>query len=96
MNWFCFLEMICCVPGCDKYSGMSNKFSRLPKEKAILDIWLKNINNPSLFGLEEKKYKNYAVCTRHFAAECINTSAVNTQKCIKKGSIPTLFLAGSK
>ncbi|GLV40962.1 hypothetical protein CBL_08536 [Carabus blaptoides fortunei] len=84
--------MSCCVPGCVKYTGMSSKFARIPKDTYFCDIWLKKIKNLFLLGLDLKKLYNHRICIRHFEAEYINYNASKNQSCLKKDAIPTLLL----
>lgn len=57
----------------------------IPSEQRIREIWLRRINNPKLYTLEN--LSNYRVCDTHFANMCRDLSG----KLIKY-ALPTMNL----
>lgn len=83
---------LCCVGGCKRQG--SKGFHAFPANQEIALKWIIATNTKHLIHRLYAKtlsHSYYKVCSIHFDANAFTTNGLS-QTCLKKNTIPTLFL----
>ena len=82
----------CCVPHCTKKvyveEGKKISFHRFPKEKNLLDLWIRAIRRD--IGSYFQINKNTSVCSRHFKPEDFKET-LSGRRILCNGAVPSKF-----
>ena len=82
----------CCVPHCTKKvyveEGKKISFHRFPKEKNLLDLWIRAIRRD--IGSYFQINKNTSVCSRHFKPEDFKET-LSGRRILWNGAVPSKF-----